>query len=193
MTGSDVTGEKEKMLRGDPYDADDPELVADRARASALTRDYNCTAVEDEAERRGLLEELLGTLGEECHIEPPFRCDYGYNVHVGANAFANLGLVILDVCRVDVGRNCLVGPGVHVYTATHPLDASERAEGLEYGEPVTIGDDVWLGGRAVINPGVTVGDGAVVGSGAVVTEDVPDEVVVQGNPATVVRDLAREH
>jgi len=108
---------------------------------------------------------------------------------VGENFYANFDCVILDVCRVEIGRNCLVGPGVHVYTATHPLDPDERVDGLEYGKPVTVGDNVWIGGRAVLNPGVTVGDNAVVASGAVVAEDVPDDVVVQGNPATVVREL----
>jgi maltose O-acetyltransferase len=184
-----MTSEKEKMLNGELYDADDPGLVAERKRARALTRRYNETTPDDGAERRTLLEDLLGSLGEECHIEPPFRCDYGYNVHVGANFYANFDCVVLDVCRVEIGRNCQLGPGVHVYTATHPLAAEERIEGPEYGKPVAIGDNVWIGGRAVINPGVTVGDDTVVGSGAVVTQDVPDGVVVQGNPATVVDDL----
>jgi len=181
--------EKEKMVRGELYDASDPELVADRERASDLTRQYNATAAGDAAERRALLSELLGSLGEECTVEPPFRCDYGYNVHLGETFYANFDCVFLDVCRIEIGDDCLLGPGVHVYTATHPLDADERRAGLEYGKPVTVGDDVWIGGRAVLNPGVAVGDGAVVGSGAVVTEDVPENVVVQGNPATVVKEL----
>ncbi|WP_115862919.1 maltose acetyltransferase domain-containing protein [Halorussus litoreus] len=183
-----MTSEKEKMLNGDLYDADDPELVAERERARDLTRRYNTTA-SDHEERRELLEELLGSLGDECEIEPPFRCDYGYNLHVGENFYANFDCVVLDVCRVDIGDNCQIGPGVHIYTATHPLDATERIEGPEYGKPVTVGDNVWIGGRAILNPGVTVGDDAVVASGAVVTEDVPEEVVVQGNPATVVKKL----
>lgn len=182
--------EREKMLRGELYDATDPELVADRNEARALTRRYNRTTETDR--RRELLEELLGTIGDECYIEPPFRCDYGDNIHVGESFYANFDCVILDVCPVTIGRNCLVGPGVHVYTATHPLDPSERAEGLEYGKPVTVGDDVWIGGRAVLNPGVTVGDDSVIGSGSVVTEDVPANVVVQGNPATVVKELESE-
>ena len=184
-----MDSEKEKMLDGDLYDADDPELVADRERARDLTRRYNRTAADESEERRELLEDLLGSLGDECEIEPPFRCDYGYNLHVGENFYANFDCVVLDVCRVDVGKNCQIGPGVHVYTATHPLDATDRVAGPEYGKPVAIGDNVWIGGRAVINPGVTVGDGSVVGSGAVVTDDVPDGVVVQGNPATVIREI----
>jgi len=181
--------EKAKMLDGELYDPGDPELVSDRKRARHLTERYNGTSPGDGSNRRDMLDELLGSLGEECHIEPPFRCDYGYNIDVGENFYANVDCVVLDVCRVDIGRNCLLGPGVHIYTATHPLDASERATGREYGEPVAIGDDVWIGGRAILNPGITVGDNAVVASGAVVTEDVPADVVVQGNPATVAKEL----
>ena len=184
-----MKSEKEKMLDGKLYDASDPELVAERERARELTRRYNRTAAGDAEERRELLEALLGSLGDDCEIEPPFRCDYGNNLHAGENFYANFDCVVLDVCRVEIGANCQMGPGVHVYTATHPLDAEERVAGPEYGKPVTVGDGVWIGGRAVLNPGVTVGDGAVVGSGAVVTEDVPDGVVVQGNPATVVKEL----
>lgn len=131
-----------------------------------------------------MLEELLESLGDECHIEPPLRCDYGYNIHVGENCYTNFDCVILDVCRVDIGQNCMIGPGVHIYTATHPLDADKRIKGPEYGKPITVGDNVWIGGQAVLNPGVSVGDNAVIASGAVVTDDVPDNVVVQGNPAT---------
>jgi maltose O-acetyltransferase len=181
--------EKEKMLKGELYDADDPELVAERERARELTGRYNRTTPGDREKRRELLEELLGSLGDECHVEPPFRCDYGYNIHAGENFYANFDCVILDVCRVEIGRNCMIGPGAHLYTATHPLDADERITGAEYGNPVTVGDNVWIGGRAVLNPGVSIGDGAVVASGAVVTDDVPDDVVVQGNPATVVKEL----
>jgi maltose O-acetyltransferase len=184
-----VTSEKEKMRNGELYDADDPELVAERERARELTGRYNRTRATDHEERRELLEELFGSLGDGCHVEPPFRCYYGYNVQVGETVYANFDCVVLDVCRVEIGRNCQIGPGVHIYAATHPLDASERIEGPEYGKPVTVGDNVWIGGRAVLNPGVTVGDDTVVGSGAVVTGDVPSGVVVQGNPATVVRDL----
>ncbi len=125
--------EEETMTNGELYDPGDPELVADRERARDLTGDYNRTRPADHEKRRELLEELLGSRGGECHVEPPFRCDYGYNIHVGENFYANFDCVILDVCRVDVGRNCLIGPGVHVYTATHPLEASERVEGPEYG------------------------------------------------------------
>lgn len=177
------------MLGGELYDPRDPELVAARERARELTDRYNRTAATDSDERRAILSELFGSLGEAVTVEPTVRCDYGEHIHVGDRFFANFDCVFLDVCRIRFGDRCLLGPGVHVYTATHPLDADERAAGLEYGKPVTVGDDVWIGGRAVLNPGVTVGDGGVVGSGAVVTEDVPANTVVQGNPATVVKEL----
>jgi maltose O-acetyltransferase len=125
-------------------------------------------------------------------VEPPYRCDYGYNVHAGDGFYANFDCVVLDVCPVEFGENRLLGPGVHVYTATHPLDAAERAAGLEYGRPVPVGDDVDLGGRAVLDPGVSVGDRSVVASGSVVTGDVPADAVVRGTPAEVVRELDRE-
>jgi maltose O-acetyltransferase len=184
-----MTSEKAKMLRGDLYDASDPELVAERKSARELARRYNETTEAEGDRRRELLSELFGSIGGNAVVETPFRCDYGYNVHVGDDFYANFDCVVLDVCRVDVGDRCLFGPGVHVYTATHPVDRDERAAGTEYGRPLSIGDDVWVGGRAVLNPGVEVGDGAVVASGAVVTEDVPGGVVVGGNPARVIREL----
>ncbi|MCH7660691.1 MAG: sugar O-acetyltransferase [Euryarchaeota archaeon] len=183
-----MTSEKAKMLNGELYDASDTELVGERKRAGELTRQYN-QSEDDGEQRQRLLEELFGSIEGECYVEPPFRCDYGSNIHVGERFYANFDCVVLDVCRVEIGRDCLLGPGVHIYTATHPLPAEERTAGLEYGKPVTIGDDVWIGGRAVLNPGVTVGSGSVVASGAIVTDDVPDRVVVQGNPAVVVKEL----
>jgi maltose O-acetyltransferase len=188
-TESTMVSEKEKMLEGELYDPSDPELAAERRRAREYTRRFNRTDGTEPEVRRSLLDELFGSTGEDPHVEPPFRCDYGYNVHVGDGFYANFDCVILDVRRVEMGRNCWLGPGVHVYTATHPLDAETRVEGPEYGKPVTMGDDVWVGGRAVIDPGVEIGDSAVVAAGAVVTDDVPENTVVGGNPATVVKEL----
>lgn len=167
----------------------DPELVQDRLEARRLTRLYNATLETDEAGRRELLRHLLGSVGEVAFIEPAFRCDYGYNIHVGENFYANFDCVILDVCPVRIGDNCFMAPGVHIYTATHPLDPDERNSGLEYGKPVTIGHNVWLGGRSVINPGVTIGDNCIVASGAIVTKAVPPNVIVGGNPARIIREL----
>jgi maltose O-acetyltransferase len=184
-----MPSEKEKMLAGEMYDPADETLVEERLAARRLTEAFNATGA-DEAERRdSLLRDLFGSAGETLTVEPTFKCDYGYNVHVGDDFFANFDCVFLDVCRVEFGDECMLAPGVHVYTATHPLDAEERMAGEEYGKPVTVGDRVWFGGRAVVNPGVTVGDDSVVASGAVVTRDVPSGVVVQGNPAEIVKEL----
>ncbi|ELZ82323.1 acetyltransferase [Haloferax elongans ATCC BAA-1513] len=184
-----MPSEKEKMLAGELYDASDPELVAERKRARRLTRLFNDTDETETERREELIRDLFGAVGESFEIEPPFRCDYGYNIRVGEDFFANFDCVFLDVCPIAIGDNCQIAPGVHIYTATHTLDAAERIKGPESGDPVTIGDNAWLGGRAVINPGVTIGDDVVVASGAVVTEDVPDNVVVGGNPARVVKEL----
>jgi len=184
-----MPSEKEKMLNGELYDAGDPELVADRQRAADLARSYNRTTEIHGERRRELLAELFGSVGEGARVEPPVRCDYGYNVHVGRNFYANFGCVFLDVREIAFGENCFLGPGVHVYAATHPIDAAERVKGPEYGKPVAVGEDVWIGGRAVLNPGVTIGDRSVIGAGAVVIEDVPNDVVMQGNPAEVVKRL----
>jgi maltose O-acetyltransferase len=184
-----MPSEKEKMQNGDLYEADDRELVAERKRARELTRQYNQTTADEVDKRRHVLHELFGSITANASIEPPFRCDYGYNIHVGNNFYANFDCVVLDVCRVDIGQNCLIGPGTHIYTATHPVDANERISGLESGKPVTIGDNVWIGGKAILNPGVTVSDDAVIASGAVVTENVPENVIVQGNPAEIIKKL----
>jgi maltose O-acetyltransferase len=184
--------EKEKMLRGDPYDPDVPDLVAERERARELTREYNATTETEGDRQTELLSELFGSVGDGARVEPPVRCDYGYNIHVGGGFYANVDCVFLDVREIRFGENCFLGPGVHVYTATHPIDAETRSQGLEYGTPVAVGDDVWIGGRAVLTPGVTVGDRSVIGAGAVVTRDVPDDVIVHGNPAEVVKRLDGE-
>ncbi len=181
--------EKQKMLNGELYRPQDDELVNDRLRARKLTRQYNLTIETDSAERTALLVDLLGSSGKDCYIEPTFRCDYGYNIHVGDYFYANFDCVILDVCEVRIGHNCMLAPGVHIYSATHPLNPDERNSGKEFGKPVTIGNNVWIGGRAIINPGVTIGDNVVVASGAVVTSNIPDNVVVGGNPAHIIKRI----
>lgn len=179
--------EREKMLAGLPYNALDPDLVEGRRLARENMRRFDATA--DEAERSELLKTWFGTTGENIHIEPGFKCDYGTNIHVGDFFYANFDCVILDVCEVRIGKHCFMAPGVHIYAATHPLDAVERNAWVEFGKPVTIGDSVWIGGRAVINPGVTIGDNVVIASGAVVVKDVPSNVVVGGNPAKIMKHL----
>jgi len=181
--------EKEKMLAGELYLASDPELTKDRENARKLTRLFNQTIETDYDKRTELLKQLFGSTGENLYMEPTFRCDYGYNIHVGNHFYANFDCVILDVCEVRIGENCFIAPGVHIYTATHPLNPFERVSGAEFGKPVTIGNNVWIGGRAVINPGVTIGDNVVIASGAIVTKDVPSNVVVGGNPAKVIKTI----
>lgn len=183
--------EKEKMLLGELYLARDPELVKERIHARSLTRLYNETLETDNEKRKTLLKELFGSTGNNIYIEPTFKCDYGYNIHVGENFYANFDCVFLDVCEIRIGDNCFVAPGVHIYTATHPLNAQERISGAEFGKPVRIGHNVWIGGRSVINPGVTIGNNVVVASGSVVTKDVPDNVVVGGNPARIIKEIVQ--
>jgi maltose O-acetyltransferase len=182
--------QKQKMLAGQPYDSADPELVSDRLRAQRLCQQLNAMAPgADAAARQALLATLLNAEGPAT-VTAPFFCDYGYNITLGANAYFNFNCVVLDVLPVCIGRNALFGPGVHIYTALHPMSAAGRRSGLESGAPVTIGDDVWVGGGAIICPGVTLGSGVVIGAGSVVTRDIPDGVFAAGNPCRVIRDAA---
>ncbi len=178
--------EKEKMLAGELYRASDEELSREHNLAQRILWEFNNSPEENRSE---ILKTLFGRTGENFCVKPNFRCDYGYNIHVGENFFANYDCVILDVCKVTIGDNCMLAPRVCIYTATHPLDAETRISGLEYGKPVTIGNNVWLGGSSVILPGVTIGNNVVVAAGAVVVKDVPDNVVVGGNPAKIIKYL----
>ncbi|MBU8879841.1 sugar O-acetyltransferase [Bacillus sp. FJAT-29790] len=182
--------EKEKMLNGEDYLATDPELLKERESARRLTRLFNQTIETEHEQRKKILKELFGSTGENLYIEPTFRCDYGYNIHVGENFYANFDCIILDVCEVRIGDNCLLAPSVHIYTATHPINPLERNSGKEFGKSIVIGNNVWIGGKAVINPGVTIGDNAVIASGAIVTKDVPSNVMVGGNPAKVIKNIS---
>lgn len=177
--------EKEKMLAGLLYNPFDKELTEMRIEARMIAEELNITPARDEKKRLALTKKLLGTTGENIHIEPDFRCDYGCNIHVGNNFYANFNCVILDVAEVRIGCNCMLGPQVGIYTASHPVGAEERNKGLEYGLPVTIGNNCWIGGMVVINPGVTLGDNVVVASGAVVTKSFGSNIIIGGNPAKV--------
>ncbi|MDB4538017.1 sugar O-acetyltransferase [Akkermansiaceae bacterium] len=178
-----MRSEKEKMVAGELYLSSDLELVEGRVLAKALFKRYN------HHPDQSLLRELLGTCPDEIVVEPDFKCDYGYNIHLGENFYSNFDLVILDGCEVRIGRNCLIGPSVSLYTASHPLDLEVRRSGLEFGAPISIGDDVWIGGRTVINPGVTLGNNVVVASGSVVTKSFHDNCLIGGVPAKLIKTL----
>jgi maltose O-acetyltransferase len=173
------------MISGLPYDPGDAELQADQSAAQHWMARYNASLSASPAERRDLLRQRLGEVGEGAVIRPPFHCDYGYNIRLGRNVFLNFNCVVLDVCEVDIGDETQIGPGVQILTADHPRDPGERAAGVEFGRPIVIGANVWIGGGALILPGVTIGDGAVIGAGAVATRDVPAGVTAVGNPARV--------
>ncbi|RSK29368.1 acetyltransferase [Bacillus sp. HMF5848] len=185
-----MKSEKEKMLAGEMYNPADPQLIQERENARRLVRMYNQTIETEVTKRTEILKKLFGATGNNVYMEPNIRVDYGYNIYVGENFFVNFDCVILDVCEVRIGDNCMMGPGVHIYTATHPLNPIERNSGKEYAKPVTIGHNVWVGGKAVINPGVNIGDNVVIASGSVVTKDVPDNVVVGGNPARIIKEIS---
>ncbi|MFP4356293.1 MAG: sugar O-acetyltransferase [Phycisphaerae bacterium] len=182
--------EKQKMLAGQLYDASETQLSAERRTARLLLGQLNQSNEDQQDLRRDLLGKLLPHAAEIPWIEPPFYCDYGSNIHMGQKVYFNFNCVVLDVCKVTIGSRVLFGPAVQIYAATHPIDAATRATGLENGKDVSIGSDVWVGGGAIICPGVTIGDRSVVAAGAVVVKDVPPDVVVGGNPARLIKQLA---
>jgi maltose O-acetyltransferase len=184
-----MDGQKIRMLNGELYKADDPELVADRRRARLLAEAFNSPGLED-AQRRQLLGQLFGSLGDATVLEPPLQCDYGYTTSIGHRCFVNYGLVLLDCAPVDIGDDVQIGPNVQLLTATHPLDAEIRRQGWEAAAPITIRSGAWLGGGVIVCPGVTIGRDSVIGAGSVVTRDVPAAVLAVGTPARVVRSLS---
>jgi maltose O-acetyltransferase len=185
----DTRSQRDRMLAGDLYIADDPALARESGRAALLVQEFNESSPSEPAVRRRILVDLLGSFGEGSEIRPPFHCDYGYQTHVGARTFVNFGLVVLDVAQVTVGDDVQVGPYVQLLTATHPVEAEARRAKWESAEPISIGDNVWLGGGVIVCPGVTIGADTVVGAGAVVTRDLPEGVLAIGNPARIVRAL----
>lgn len=179
----------ERMLAGDWYLADDPEITEAHRRAVDLTTAYNATTAREPDRRRVLLEELLGSVGDGVELRPPLHVDYGTRISIGARTFANFGLVALDVADITIGDDVQIGPNVQLLTPIHPLEAGPRRDKWEAAKPITIGDNVWLGGGVIVCPGVTIGADTVVGAGAVVTKDLPSGVLALGNPARVVREL----
>ncbi|MBN8881852.1 MAG: sugar O-acetyltransferase [Salana multivorans] len=186
----DPRSQRERMLAGDLYiGGTDPESNRIAQRAVQLADAYHRASVADEAAARGLLEELLGSLGDGAFVKPPLFVDYGENIHIGARTFVNYNLVALDVVDIRIGEDCQIGPNVQLLTPTHPIEPGPRRDKLEAAEPITIGDNVWLGGGVIVCPGVTIGDNSVIGAGSVVTRDVPANVVAVGNPARVIREI----
>ncbi len=180
--------EKEKMISESLYDPNDSELSLARQQAQSLCQRYNATLNVEKELRWELLRQLLGHCDDSCMIQPPFYCDYGQHIHLGSKVYMNVNCVILDVCQVTIGEHTLLGPSVHIYTATHPLDYKVRRR-VESGRAVSIGSDVWLGGGVIVCPGVTIGARTVIGAGSIVTRDIPDGVLAFGNPCRVMRQL----
>jgi maltose O-acetyltransferase len=180
---------KERMLRGELYIADDDDLAADFARAQELLERYNRTAHAEQDERDGILRELIGHVGDGVDIRPPFHCEYGTRVSIGAGTFLNYDCLMLDVAPITIGAACQVASRVQFLTATHPIDPEPRRIGWESAKPITLGDNVWLSGGVIVCPGVTIGDDTVVGAGAVVARDLPAGVVAAGVPARVLRGI----
>jgi maltose O-acetyltransferase len=180
--------EKQKMLAGEPYQAWDEELYAERIACRKVLQRLN-NSIPDSDEWRTAVDELIPD-SNGAYLEPPFHCDYGSNIKAGKNFYANFNCVILDVAEVHIGNDVLLAPNVQIYTAGHPLDKKSRVdEGVEFGTPISIGDNVWIGGGAIICPGVTIGENSVIGAGSVVTKDIPANVVAAGNPCRVIRPI----
>ncbi|MFF9137303.1 sugar O-acetyltransferase [Streptomyces albogriseolus] len=179
----------ERMLAGDLYIADDPEIGRRLERAMRLAARYQAAYLDERDQAKAVLAELLGSVGEDVEIRPPLYVDYGSNITVGARTFVNYHLTALDVAAITIGEDCQIGPNVQLLTPTHPVEPGPRRDKLEAARPITIGDNVWIGGGAIVCPGVTIGDNAVIGAGAVVTKDIPANVVAVGNPARPVRTL----
>lgn len=184
--------QKERMIANLPYKAWMDGLSEERLENKKRIYQYNHLPPEQWNEQVDLLKRILGKTGDEVYIEPPFHCDYGYNIEVGENFYANYNLVILDVGKVRIGKNVMFAPNVSIYTAGHPVHPDSRNSGYEYGIDITIGDNVWIGGNVCVLPGVKIGDNVVIGAGSVVTKDLPDNVIAAGNPCRVIRKITQE-
>lgn len=184
--------QKERMLAGLPYKAWMDGLSQERLENKKKIYAFNHLEPDKLDEKEKLLKEILGKTGENINIEAPFHCDYGYNIEVGENFFANYNFTVLDVGKVRIGANAQIAPNVSIYTAGHPIHPDSRNSGYEYGIGITIGDNIWIGGNVCIMPGVTIGNNVVIGAGSVVTKDIPDNVVAAGNPCRIIRTITEE-
>lgn len=181
--------EKGRMLEGKLYIAQDEELANMNLEARKLVDMFNATHYDDFEGRQTILKKLFAKTGASININKPFFCDYGSNIYIGENFYANYDCILLDVNKIIIGNNVMLGPRVSLFTAGHPIDKDVRNQQLEYGKEIIIGNDVWIGGQVVINPGVTIGSNVVIGSGSIVTHDIPDNVVAAGNPCRVIRKI----
>jgi maltose O-acetyltransferase len=181
--------EKEKMIAGELYDPTDKELVDERYKARVLMHKINTLSIDHIKERDKAVHQLLSNAGENTYIEPPFYCDYGSNIKAGKKFYTNFNCCILDVSTVTIGDNVMLAPNVQIYTATHPIEFKARMSGVEFAKPIVIGNNVWVGGNSTICPGVTLGDNVVVGAGSVVTKSFPNDVVIAGNPAKIIKTI----
>ena len=187
-----MASEKQKMLSQKPYIASDPELSKERIHAQKTCFEINSLSPEFVEKRNQLLKNLLGSVKDNFYVEPPFHCDYGYNISIGEKFYSNYNLIILDCAKVSIGDNVMLAPNVSIFTAGHPIDAEMRNKEWEYAIPVKIGNNVWIGGNTVINPGISIGDNTVIGSGSVLTKDIPSNVIAAGNPCKVIRKITEE-
>ena len=181
--------EKEKMLAALPFKTGDAELMENKKNARVLAEKYNHSSEDDLIYRKNLLKQLFGKCGEKIMIKPPFHCDYGYQIFIGENFFANFDCVFLDAAPIEIGDNCMIGPKTCIFAISHPLDPHERQKGIGLPKKVSIGNNVWIGGGVTILPGVCLGNNVVVGAGSVVTKSFPDNVVIAGNPARVIKKI----
>ena len=187
-----MQSEKEKMLSGKPYKSFGEQLLGERQLAKELIFDFNNSLPAKTDKRREIIKRLFCKTGKNFFIEPPFRCDYGYNIEIGENFYANYNCIILDCAKVIIGDNVLLAPNVSFYTAGHPIHHAIRNQEIEYAFPITIGNNVWIGGNVVINPGITIGDNTVIGAGSVVTKNIPADVIAVGNPCKILRQISEE-
>lgn len=187
-----VRSEKEKMLAEGLYHPGADELVSIRKNARKLVREINQTHEDEHEKRATLVKQLFGGHKKAVYLEPPFHCDYGENITVGENFYANFDCIMLDVASITIGDNVMFGPRATLCTATHPIDAAVRNSNVELAKAIHIGNNVWFGANVTVNPGVSIGDNVVVGSGAVVTKNIPSNVVAAGNPCKILRDITLE-
>ena len=187
-----MDSEKAKMISGKPYKAFGDELLKERQYAKEQVFKFNSFRPNEITKRNEVLKNLLGKTKSTFFIEPPFRCDYGYNIEIGENFYSNYNLIILDCAKIIIGDNVLIGPNVSIYTAGHPLHYEKRNQEYEYAFPISIGNNVWIGGNVVINPGIIIGDNSVIGSGSVITKDIPSDVIAMGNPCKVLREISED-